>query len=477
MTTTTALLHVELTDITTGPNVRGDDLGDVKGLADSIASVGLLNPLTVRLHDDGTMELVAGFRRYAALQRLGDDGPDRIAVSVLDAADDGGRLTAQLVENLQREDLTPVAEARGLAELVELVGGKRAAAAAVGRSAGHVSKRLALLQLPEPMQTEIEAGNLGPADGYDLARLTDTTTRRRLATRLLEANQAGHGAGYVRNEITRAIRDEAADAQLRKVARRLNRERGDGPEIVSAADVGNGKAGRYLDGWQGLPVDYDQHQAEHCHRRVLVSLTPDGDPDRWRDLCLEPGRHTENGASPVKLIAEDEEAADRLRRERLRHERKREDAIRHHEHATKLEALRLAAKGLTRSTALDTLTASMLGLLQDELSGDGELFTFLADLVGAPLPASDHPDDEDGVAWDQLGAWLESLEGAKAWRAAAGVALYWSALYPWHGGNEAVLAAASYVAPPELTDDEREAIADAATTDTETDDDTEDTTA
>jgi ParB family transcriptional regulator, chromosome partitioning protein len=113
-------------------------------LAESMEASGLLQPVVVRAHDGG-YQLIAGERRWRAAQRL---GWTRIPAVVKDV-DDRTLLTLALIENLQRNDLSPIDEAGGYRRLGdEFQLGQAEIARAVGRNRSTVANLLRLLQLP-----------------------------------------------------------------------------------------------------------------------------------------------------------------------------------------------------------------------------------------------------------------------------------------------------------------------------------------
>jgi ParB family chromosome partitioning protein len=120
-------------------------------LTESIRTRGLLQPIVVCRSDAG-YELLAGERRFRASQRA---GLDRIPALIRDAED---RLEIALIENLQREDLTPLEEAEGLALLIERHGyTHREVAELLGKSRPYVSNTLALNRLPESVKSEVHS--------------------------------------------------------------------------------------------------------------------------------------------------------------------------------------------------------------------------------------------------------------------------------------------------------------------------------
>lgn len=141
-------------------------------LKSSIRQAGLLQPVVVRPAPDGGagFELIAGERRLRACQAL---GWERIPAVKRDA-DDRTLLTLALIENLQRDDLSPVDEARGYQRLVtEFQLSHQDIADAVGRDRSTVANALRLLKLPDAVLTMLHAGHLSVGHGRALLALSD----------------------------------------------------------------------------------------------------------------------------------------------------------------------------------------------------------------------------------------------------------------------------------------------------------------
>lgn len=157
---------------------RTFDEAALQALADSLESRGVLQPVLVRPVAGGTYELVAGERRWRASQLA---GLEQIPALIRER-DDAQALEVALIENMAREDLNPVEEARACAALVEELGltreevGRR-----VGRSRVAVSNLLRLLDLPDDVLEQLERGDLTEGHGRALLLAEDNTDRRRLA--------------------------------------------------------------------------------------------------------------------------------------------------------------------------------------------------------------------------------------------------------------------------------------------------------
>lgn len=126
-------------------------------LAASIRVQGVIQPVVVREIGLGDYELIAGERRWRASRKAGLSEVPAVIKSVPDEA----ALAMALIENIQRQELDPIEEARGLQRLIDEFGlTHEAAADAVGRSRSAVSNLLRLLALPEPVQTLVHQGQL-----------------------------------------------------------------------------------------------------------------------------------------------------------------------------------------------------------------------------------------------------------------------------------------------------------------------------
>jgi ParB family chromosome partitioning protein len=154
------------------------DAASLDALAGSIGSVGLLQPLIVRPLDDGRYELVAGERRWRAAQKA---GIGRVPAVVRSSPQDE-RLQAALIENMVREDLNPVEEARACASLVDDLGiSKEELARRVGRSRAAISNLIRLLDLPDSALMLLERGELTEGHGRAILQVPDQDRRARLA--------------------------------------------------------------------------------------------------------------------------------------------------------------------------------------------------------------------------------------------------------------------------------------------------------
>jgi ParB family transcriptional regulator, chromosome partitioning protein len=157
---------------------RAFDEDGLLALAGSLSERGLLQPVLVRPLPGGKYELIAGERRWRAAQLAGLDA----IPAIVRPHEDRETLELALIENMAREDLNPVEEARACSLLVEEFGltredvGRR-----VGRSRVAVSNLLRLLDLPDEVLDLLSAGTLSEGHGRALLMAPDHGDRRRLA--------------------------------------------------------------------------------------------------------------------------------------------------------------------------------------------------------------------------------------------------------------------------------------------------------
>jgi ParB family chromosome partitioning protein len=149
-------------------------------LSRSIAARGVLQPIVVRPLPGGTYELVAGERR---LRAAGLAGLDTIP-AVVRETDEGDRLELALIENMAREDLNPIEEARALATLVDDLGlSKEEIGRRVGRSRPVISNMIRMLELPDEVLAMVERGELSAGHARAVLMCRDHGERLRLARR------------------------------------------------------------------------------------------------------------------------------------------------------------------------------------------------------------------------------------------------------------------------------------------------------
>ncbi|HEX6793980.1 MAG TPA: ParB/RepB/Spo0J family partition protein [Casimicrobiaceae bacterium] len=221
------------------------DAASLAELALSIKEQGVMQPILVRPVEGGVFEIVAGERRWRAAQQAGLREIPALVKNVPDQA----ALAVALIENIQREDLNPLEEARGLSRLIDEFGlTHEAAAKAVGRSRSAVSNLLRLTALAPPVQEYLLGGALEMGHARALlalpvaqqsgaaARIVDEELTVRDTERLVHALQ---------NPDTRAARRKAkrtVDADTARLANALAERLGAAVQI----EPGRRGAGRLV---------------------------------------------------------------------------------------------------------------------------------------------------------------------------------------------------------------------------------------
>ncbi|MBP7565656.1 MAG: ParB/RepB/Spo0J family partition protein [Burkholderiaceae bacterium] len=175
------------------PRTRMDE-GALYELAESIKAQGIMQPILVRRLATGAHagkhEIIAGERRFRAAKLA---GLDRVPVLVREVPDEAAAAMA-LIENIQREDLNPLEEAQGMQRLIKEFGlTHEQVAQALGRSRSAASNLLRLLQLADPVQTMLMAGDLDMGHAralLSLDRATQITAANQIAARKLSVREA-----------------------------------------------------------------------------------------------------------------------------------------------------------------------------------------------------------------------------------------------------------------------------------------------
>jgi ParB family chromosome partitioning protein len=211
-----ALAHIDVDQIHPNPRQpRKDFDGEaVSGLAESIRSQGLIQPVVVRPRVQGGYELIAGERRWRASREAGA----ATVPAVIREADDRDTLLLALVENVAREDLSPIEEGRAYALLLDEFGLSLAEVAErVAKSKPTVSNRVRLLELPDDVLELVARGELSEGHARALLSIPDHDARRRLARRIVREGlsvRAVERAAKAAGARTRARRVHAVDPAL-----------------------------------------------------------------------------------------------------------------------------------------------------------------------------------------------------------------------------------------------------------------------
>lgn len=202
------LVHLPLEMIHASPRQprQAFDSDAAAGLTSSIKAQGLLQPLIVRLREEGGYELIAGERRLRAARGAGL----ATVPAVVRKADDRESLVLGLVENVAREQLSPLEESRAYAVLLDEFGLSLGEIAdRVGRSKPSVSNRLRLLELPDEVLEMLSAGELSEGHARAILALPGHDDRRALARRAAKT-------GMSVRQVEQATRDSGAPRQRRR---------------------------------------------------------------------------------------------------------------------------------------------------------------------------------------------------------------------------------------------------------------------
>ncbi len=235
---------LRLSDMVAGqyqPRTRMDE-GALYELAESIKAQGIMQPILVRRltsgANDGKYEIIAGERRFRAAKIA---GLDSVPVLVRDVPDESAAAMA-LIENIQREDLNPLEEAQGLQRLVKEFGlTHELAAQAVGRSRSAASNLLRLLNLADPVQVMLMAGDIDMGHARALLaldRATQITAANQIAAKKMSVREAESLVKKLSAEFsltpqkvskeksrdTRRVEEELADLLMAEVEVRVKKQ-------------------------------------------------------------------------------------------------------------------------------------------------------------------------------------------------------------------------------------------------------------
>jgi ParB family chromosome partitioning protein len=183
--------RVEVDRIIPDPNQPRAEFEEkaIQRLAESISKQGQFHPIRVRWDETATKWIIiSGERRWRAAKAA--------SLPTIDCYFVEGELSEpelreqQLVENLLRKDLKPMEEAKAYQSLMELNGwnGKQVAAA-LNVTTSRVSRALALLDLPQSVQQQVEEGTLPKSAAYEISKLADSTMQSRIAAKAVENGQ------------------------------------------------------------------------------------------------------------------------------------------------------------------------------------------------------------------------------------------------------------------------------------------------
>jgi ParB family chromosome partitioning protein len=189
-------------------------------LANSIKKNGVIQPIAVRpkKNDNGKYEIVAGERRWMAAQKA---GLHEIPVTILDLSDVES-LEVAIVENIQRDDLNPIEEARGYKRLnEEFKYDHESISKLMSKSRSHVSNTLRLLSLPTDVTAMLEEGTLTSGQARPLIGISNASS---IAEEIVAKNYSARKVEYlVKSKKNNNLKDKKYDANIVKTQERIEK--------------------------------------------------------------------------------------------------------------------------------------------------------------------------------------------------------------------------------------------------------------
>ncbi|MDN5919028.1 MAG: ParB/RepB/Spo0J family partition protein [Pseudonocardia sp.] len=450
-------VEVDVARLAPNPENPRGDVGDITEIAASIAAAGVLQPLVVVTRaaylatrpdvvldpPDAEWIVLIGHRRRAGALHA---GVATVPVIVRDdLADADNALITMLVENLQRQDLSPIEEATAFGRLRERDWSERKIATATGVSPGQVHKRLSLLRLPAKLVTALTAGELTIADALRLLELPDDelTPAWNQATK-----ESWRGIRGVVESRLAGLRTRERGEQLRAALSTAGIDLIADPETEFGAQYWHHKlTGHYTVAGVELPdtpqdaptapdsalahvATYGPHVRLTWYTRQLREHTDPGTAEGSTFVPIGPGasagstpgctggESASGGSTGGEATGERDQEQAREREGQRREDQRRADAARAAADARDSACARLVTGQLDPELAVEILADT---LLVGHTVEPYEAVDRAAEWVGVPLAEFDRDDIEDPVS-----AWLESQAGAgrlPARRAAVAVAL------------------------------------------------------
>jgi ParB family chromosome partitioning protein len=216
------------------------DEGSLEGLADSIRTHGVVQPLLVRRQGE-RYELIAGERRWRAARLA---GLAKVPIVVKDVPD-RDLLEIALIENIQRENLNPIEEAQAYQRLIENVGlTQEALAARVGRDRSYITNYLRLLRLPDDLQKLVVEGRLSTGHARTILGLGHADLQRKIARQVIDGALSVRATEHLVRKAVEGTPTKIAsvvDPNIRAAETKLRRALGTQVRIVQLRGEGPGK--------------------------------------------------------------------------------------------------------------------------------------------------------------------------------------------------------------------------------------------
>src|SRR5271157_2331485 len=224
-------LAIELIDRNPYQTRTHVDESALRELADSIKATGVLQPITVRAIPGGRYQLITGERRWLASQRAGK----ATVPSIVRQVSNEQAMEMTIIENLQREDLNPVEQARAFDRLGREFGlTQEQISQRTGKERSSVANFLRLLRLPEPVQAWVAGGHLSFGHAKALLSLDTPEAMTTVANRVLEKSLSVRQTEEAVNnwirptqkEMVKELRELVVDPNVREAQRELERALG-----------------------------------------------------------------------------------------------------------------------------------------------------------------------------------------------------------------------------------------------------------
>jgi ParB family chromosome partitioning protein len=223
--------NIDIDKISLGNQLRQNYIHTITELVDSIRKVGLLQPIVIRVNDEGHFEVVSGCRRYTACKTL---GWKKITCNIIEANDKEAFETS-LIENIQRSSLNPLEEAQAFKKYVweSGWGGISELASIIGRSHSYIIKHIMLLDLPPDVVDFINKQKLEISSAQELFPIKDSSKQSELAevivNKQLSSKDVRHIVKDIKNQSDFATSNIEYDhhnkykQDTRKIERSLNK--------------------------------------------------------------------------------------------------------------------------------------------------------------------------------------------------------------------------------------------------------------
>lgn len=207
----------------------------LQDLANSIQEHGVIQPILLRPTKKG-YEIVAGERRYRAARRAGL----KVIPAIVRELDERQNMLYALIENMQREDLNSIEEAKGLLEMLEAYGlTQEEVAKSVGKSRPYVTNALRLLKLPEPVQLLVEEGRLTAGHARTIAGIEGESRQMDAAEKVVKNGWSVRDLErFAEREPHKKKRKPARDTQIKRVEETLSGTLGTRVRLSGTAEKG-----------------------------------------------------------------------------------------------------------------------------------------------------------------------------------------------------------------------------------------------